>query len=69
MRDVPQSPPISPHGYDARPDRAGGISASQSMSTGASLLGDGPTETPRGDRNVRLAAPVDLQLTLFAKAG
>jgi lactoylglutathione lyase len=34
---------------------------------GAVLLGKGPVDTPWGDRNVRLAAPADLQLTLFSK--
>lgn len=34
---------------------------------GAVLLGTGPVETPWGDRNVRLAAPAELQLTLFSK--
>ena len=34
---------------------------------GAVLLGKGPVETPWGDRNVRLSAPADLQLTLFTK--
>jgi tRNA(Arg) A34 adenosine deaminase TadA/catechol 2,3-dioxygenase-like lactoylglutathione lyase family enzyme len=37
--------------------------------SGAALLGDGPVETPWGDRNVRLSAPADLQLTLFTKTG
>jgi hypothetical protein len=35
----------------------------------AELLGEGPVETPWGDRNVRLTAPADLQLTLFTKMG
>jgi hypothetical protein len=30
---------------------------------------DGPVETPWGDCDVRLAAPADLQLTLFTKTG
>jgi lactoylglutathione lyase len=34
---------------------------------GAVLIGKGPVDTPWGDRNVRLAAPADLQLTLFSK--
>lgn len=34
---------------------------------GAVLLGAGPVDTPWGDRNVRMAAPADLQLTLFSK--
>ena len=34
---------------------------------GAVLLGPGSVETPWGDRNVRLSAPADLQLTLFTK--
>jgi hypothetical protein len=34
---------------------------------GAVLLGKGPVDTPWGDRNVRLAAPAELQLTLFSK--
>jgi hypothetical protein len=32
---------------------------------GAVLLGKGPVDTPWGDRNVRLSAPAELQLTLF----
>lgn len=39
--------------------------AERARSNGAVLLGKGPVETPWGDRNVRLAAPADLQLTLF----
>jgi hypothetical protein len=34
---------------------------------GAVLLGKGPVDTPWGDRTVRLAAPADLQMTLFSK--
>jgi tRNA(Arg) A34 adenosine deaminase TadA/catechol 2,3-dioxygenase-like lactoylglutathione lyase family enzyme len=40
-------------------------SATALVSAGASLLRDGAVDTPWGDRNVRLAAPADLQLTLF----
>jgi hypothetical protein len=36
---------------------------------GATLLGPGQVATPWGDRNVRLSAPGDLQLTLFTKTG
>jgi tRNA(Arg) A34 adenosine deaminase TadA/catechol 2,3-dioxygenase-like lactoylglutathione lyase family enzyme len=39
--------------------------AERARTNGAVLLGKGPVETPWGDRNVRLAAPADLQLTLF----
>ena len=39
--------------------------AERARPNGAVLLGKGPVETPWGDRNVRLAAPADLQLTLF----
>jgi lactoylglutathione lyase len=39
--------------------------AERARSNGAVLLGEGPVETPWGDRNVRLSAPADLQLTLF----
>lgn len=34
---------------------------------GAVLLGKGPVDAPWGDRNVRLAAPADLQLSLFTR--
>jgi lactoylglutathione lyase len=34
---------------------------------GAVLVGKGPVDTPWGDRNVRLSAPANLQLTLFSK--
>ena len=40
--------------------------AERARTNGAVLLGKGPVETPWGDRNVRLAAPADLQLTLFS---
>jgi len=40
--------------------------AERARSSGAVLLGKGPVATPWGDRNVRLSAPADLQLTLFA---
>ena len=39
--------------------------AERARSNGAVLLGNGPVETPWGDRNVRFSAPADLQLTLF----
>jgi tRNA(Arg) A34 adenosine deaminase TadA/catechol 2,3-dioxygenase-like lactoylglutathione lyase family enzyme len=39
--------------------------AERARMNGAVLLGKGPVETPWGDRNVRLSAPADLQLTLF----
>jgi lactoylglutathione lyase len=42
--------------------------AERARMNGAVLLGDGPVETPWGDRNVRLSAPADLQLTLFTKS-
>jgi len=45
-------------------DDAGAL-AERARTNGAVLLGRGPVETPWGDRNVRLAAPADLQLTLF----
>jgi tRNA(Arg) A34 adenosine deaminase TadA/catechol 2,3-dioxygenase-like lactoylglutathione lyase family enzyme len=41
--------------------------AERARSNGAVLLGKGPVETPWGDRNVRLSAPADLQLTLFTR--
>jgi tRNA(Arg) A34 adenosine deaminase TadA/catechol 2,3-dioxygenase-like lactoylglutathione lyase family enzyme len=41
--------------------------AERARMNGAVLLGQGPVETPWGDRNVRLSAPADLQLTLFTK--
>jgi tRNA(Arg) A34 adenosine deaminase TadA/catechol 2,3-dioxygenase-like lactoylglutathione lyase family enzyme len=41
--------------------------AERTRTKGAVLLGKGPVDTPWGDRNVRLAAPADLQLTLFSK--
>ena len=43
--------------------------AERARRNGAVLLGKGPVDTPWGDRNVRLAAPADLQLTLFTKTG
>ena len=43
--------------------------AERARMNGAVLLGKGPVETPWGDRNVRLSAPADLQLTLFTKVG
>jgi len=43
--------------------------AERARMKGAALLGQGPVDTPWGDRNVRLSAPADLQLTLFSKAG
>jgi lactoylglutathione lyase len=45
-------------------DDAGAL-AERARTNGAVLLGKGPVETPWRDRNVRLAAPADLQLTLF----
>jgi lactoylglutathione lyase len=42
-------------------------SAERMRTNGAVLLGKGPVDTPWGDRNVRLAAPAELQLTLFSK--
>jgi lactoylglutathione lyase len=44
-----------------------GAVAERARRNGAVLLGKGPVETPWGDRNVRLSAPADLQLTLFTK--
>ncbi len=41
--------------------------AERMRANGAVLLGSGPVDTPWGDRNVRLTAPADLQLTLFSK--
>lgn len=41
--------------------------AERARMNGAVLLGTDPVETPWGDRNVRLSAPADLQLTLFTK--
>jgi lactoylglutathione lyase len=41
--------------------------AERARMNGAVVLGKGPVETPWGDRNVRLSAPADLQLTLFTK--
>lgn len=43
------------------------VVAERARMNGAVLLGKGPVETPWGDRNVRLSAPADLQLTLFTK--
>jgi catechol 2,3-dioxygenase-like lactoylglutathione lyase family enzyme len=43
------------------------ILAERMRTNGAVLLGKGPVDTPWGDRNVRMAAPADLQLTLFSK--
>jgi lactoylglutathione lyase len=43
--------------------------AERARRNGAVLLGQGPVDTPWGDRNVRLSAPADLQLTLFTKSG
>ena len=43
--------------------------AERTRTNGAVLLGKGPVDTPWGDRNVRLAAPADLQLTFFSKVG
>jgi lactoylglutathione lyase len=45
------------------------VLAERARKNGAVLLGKGPVETPWGDRNVRLAAPADLQLTLFSRIG
>ena len=42
--------------------------AERARMNGAVLLGKGPVETPWGDRNVRLSAPADLQLTLFTRS-
>jgi tRNA(Arg) A34 adenosine deaminase TadA/catechol 2,3-dioxygenase-like lactoylglutathione lyase family enzyme len=42
--------------------------AERLRSGGASLLSDGVVVTPWGDQNARLAAPADLQLTLFTRA-
>lgn len=39
--------------------------AERMRTNGAVLLGKGPVDTPWGDRNVRLSAPAELQLTLF----
>jgi tRNA(Arg) A34 adenosine deaminase TadA/catechol 2,3-dioxygenase-like lactoylglutathione lyase family enzyme len=41
--------------------------AERMRTNGAVLLGKGPVDTPWGDRNVRLSAPGDLQLSLFSK--
>ena len=41
--------------------------AERMRTNGAVLLGKGPIDTPWGDRNVRMSAPADLQLTLFSK--
>jgi tRNA(Arg) A34 adenosine deaminase TadA/catechol 2,3-dioxygenase-like lactoylglutathione lyase family enzyme len=41
--------------------------AERTRTNGAVLLGKGPVDTPWGDRSIRLAAPADLQLTLFTK--
>jgi lactoylglutathione lyase len=41
--------------------------AERMRTNGAVLLGAGPVDTPWGDRNVRMSAPADLQLTLFSK--
>lgn len=43
-----------------------GALGERARSNGAVLLGKGPVETPWGDRNVRLSAAADLQLTLFS---
>jgi lactoylglutathione lyase len=43
------------------------VLAERMRTNGAVLLGAGPVDTPWGDRNVRMAAPADLQLTLFSK--
>ena len=40
--------------------------AERMRTKGAVLLGAGPVDTPWGDRNVRMSAPADLQLTLFS---
>jgi hypothetical protein len=45
------------------------VTAERLIDAGASLLGEGVVDTPWGDRNVRLSAPADLQLTLFTKIG
>ena len=47
----------------------GGRSAHAPQARCRRLLGEGPVDTPWGDRNVRLTAPADLQLTLFTKTG
>jgi tRNA(Arg) A34 adenosine deaminase TadA/catechol 2,3-dioxygenase-like lactoylglutathione lyase family enzyme len=47
-------------------DDSAGV-AERARMNGAVLLGKGPVDTPWGDRNVRLSAPADLQLTLFTK--
>jgi len=44
------------------------VMADRLSAAGATLLG-GPVVTPWGDRNVRLDAPADLQLTLFTSTG
>ena len=41
--------------------------AERTRTNGAVLLGKGPVDTPWGDRTVRLAAPAELQLTLFSR--
>jgi tRNA(Arg) A34 adenosine deaminase TadA/catechol 2,3-dioxygenase-like lactoylglutathione lyase family enzyme len=41
--------------------------AERLTAAGATLLGPGPVDTPWGDRNVRVSAPADLQLTLFSR--
>ena len=41
--------------------------AERMRANGAVLIGSGPVDTPWGDRNVRMSAPADLQLTLFSK--
>jgi lactoylglutathione lyase len=43
--------------------------AERARMNGAVSLGKGPVDTPWGDRNVRLSAPADLQLTLFSRSG
>ena len=43
--------------------------AERARMNGAVLLGKGPVDTPWGDRNVRLSALADLQLTLFSRSG
>ncbi len=43
--------------------------AERMRTNGAVLLGKGPVDTPWGDRNVRLSAPAELQLTLFTPKG
>jgi lactoylglutathione lyase len=45
-----------------------GATAEELASAGATILG-GPVVTPWQDRNVHLAAPADLQLTLFSTSG